>query len=785
MNILYVEDDPYDADLTQRALRKSAPHMRLDVARTQSEALERLEGGFDYQLLLTDLRLPDGSGFSLLSHVRERNLPIAVVVITGQGDEEIAVSVLKAGADDYLVKRQDYLERLALTLEGAYQRYRDEIARQERPLRVLYLESDPADIDLTRQHFARHAHHIHLEIVHTPAEVLQRLTIGNARGEYDAILLDSGLHSLDALELLKELRQVYGYELPIVLVTGHGDEELAAQALRMGASDYVVKSPGYLFRLPGLLENAYHRAQLQREQALLRASEARFRRLARNAPDIIYRYRLEPEPALDYVSPAVQDITGFTPEELMADSQSGMARIHPQDRRMFLDAFAEGAARGEPVVVRMYRKDGGLIWVEGRNVPIYDKDGRLVAHEGIIRDITQRKLDEQHIQRQLQRLNALRKVDFAITGTLDLHERLDVLLDHVILQLGVHAAGVLLYNKTTQLLEYSAGKGFRSLVVKNMSLHLGQGHAGQAALQRRTIHIPDRDALGEAGGFSELLAEEGFVAYYGTPLIAQADLKGVLEVYHRDPLEPDAEWLSFFETLAGQAAIAIDNAWLFDNLQRAYDRTLKGWVKALDLRDEETQGHTRRVTEITLRLARAMGASEGDLRHIQRGALLHDIGKMAIPDSILLKPGPLTDEEWVIMRRHPLYAYELLSPIDYLRPALDIPYCHHEKWDGTGYPRQLKGEEIPLAARIFAVVDVWDALSNDRPYRKAWEQERVLEYLRSQSGTYFDPVILEMFLQLLSEGSEWLEDEENSYLVRNDRAVRIMLGAGFAAEEGS
>ncbi len=187
-------------------------------------------------------------------------------------------------------------------------------------------------------------------------------------------------------------------------------------------------------------------------------------------------------------------------------------------------------------------------------------------------------------------------------------------------------------------------------------------------------------------------------------------------------------------------------------LARAYDSSLDGWSRALDLRDKETEGHTRRVTDMTLRLARAMGVPEADLVDIRRGALLHDIGKMGIPDSILLKPGPLTEEEWKVMRRHPVYAYEFLSPTPYLRPALDVPYCHHEKWDGTGYPRGLRGEGIPRAARIFAVADVWDALRSDRPYRAAWTAAKARDYIREQAGKHFDPRVVEVFLRIERQG---------------------------------
>ncbi len=192
-------------------------------------------------------------------------------------------------------------------------------------------------------------------------------------------------------------------------------------------------------------------------------------------------------------------------------------------------------------------------------------------------------------------------------------------------------------------------------------------------------------------------------------------------------------------------------------LAQAYDGTIEGWSRALDLRDHETEGHSRRVTEMTLALARAFGASEEELVHVRRGALLHDIGKMGVPDSILLKPGPLTEEEWVLMRRHPVYAYEMLSEVSFVRPALEIPHCHHEKWDGTGYPRGLKNEDIPLAARLFAVVDVWDALRSDRPYRRAWPIERTRDHIAALSGTHFDPRVVDVFLSQIAPAPKCLQ----------------------------
>jgi PAS domain S-box-containing protein len=190
-------------------------------------------------------------------------------------------------------------------------------------------------------------------------------------------------------------------------------------------------------------------------------------------------------------------------------------------------------------------------------------------------------------------------------------------------------------------------------------------------------------------------------------------------------------------------------------LQNAYEATLEGWAAALELREKETANHSRNVVEMTMKLAARFDFSDDELIHIKRGALLHDIGKMGIPDSILLKPGPLTDDEWTVMRMHPTFAFRLLSHIPYLEPALDIPYRHHERWNGAGYPSGQKGEEIPLPARIFAVVDVWDALSSDRPYRPAWPRESVINYLKEQSGIQFDPTVIDVFLTLISDnGSE-------------------------------
>jgi HD-GYP domain-containing protein (c-di-GMP phosphodiesterase class II) len=307
------------------------------------------------------------------------------------------------------------------------------------------------------------------------------------------------------------------------------------------------------------------------------------------------------------------------------------------------------------------------------------------------------------------------------------------------------------------MLEFAAGLGFKTNSLQHSQLKVGEGYAGQAVRERNVIHVANLQSGKTDFLRSPTFRDEKFTTYYGVPLIAKGQVLGVLEIFSRLPLTPDSGWLNFMIMLAGQASIAIDNAMLFRNLERlnaeltmAYDRTIEGWSRALQLRDSETEVHTRRVAEMSVHLARLMGISENELVQIRRGAILHDIGKVGIPDHILLKPGPLTDEEWELMRRHPLIAVDLISPIDYLTPALPIPRSHHEKWDGSGYPDGLAGEGIPLAARIFALVDVYDALTSARPYRAAWSRPDALDYIRSQSGRHFDPTITPLFINMIA-----------------------------------
>jgi HD-GYP domain-containing protein (c-di-GMP phosphodiesterase class II) len=432
-------------------------------------------------------------------------------------------------------------------------------------------------------------------------------------------------------------------------------------------------------------------------------------------------------------------LTTFFPKEVYSDIEKALQAIKQNQQ--------------PPYINYAIQLESGEQWFEARFM--LSNNNRSMV---IIQDITRYKVSEAKIQKQFEQMSALRAIDHAITSNVDLNLTLSILLTQVVNHLQIDAALILLWNDNIKKLEYAAGLGFQTDSLSHTKLRLGEGYAGIAALEQRVVQ--KINLLSHETDFlrSPTFGQEGFISYFGVPLIAKGEVQGVLEIFNRSLIKPDSEWLSFLQMLGGQAAIAIDNATLFSELQRsnaeitsAYDATIEGWSRALDLRDRATEGHTRRVIELTMQLAQQIEIPNNELIHIRRGAALHDIGKMGIPDRILHKPGPLTGEEWDTMRRHPQYAKDLLSSIEYLRPAKDIPCYHHERWDGSGYPKGLKGEEIPLAARLFAVVDVYDALTSDRPYRTAWSKQAALDYIREHRGKLFDPKITSVFLNLEKE----------------------------------
>ena len=379
----------------------------------------------------------------------------------------------------------------------------------------------------------------------------------------------------------------------------------------------------------------------------------------------------------------------------------------------------------------------------------------LITLAEIAGNAIQRVTLHQKTEQQLSQFKALSEIDRAILSSLDLHFNIKLLAENVVTQLGVDAADVMLFDPVMFTLNTMKGVGFRTKSFEGGHINLGEDFAGKAALERKIIHLDQLQMRAKNPVFAAAIEAEEFKSYYAVPLIAKGELRGVLQIFHRNSLGPDKEWLDLLGALASRAALAIDTIKVLENLERlnqdlvlSYDATIEGWSRALDLRDKETEGHSQRVTDLGLELARRMGLGGQALVNFRRGALLHDIGKMGVPDTILFKPGKLTDEEWVVMKQHTIFARDMLLDIAYLKDSLDIPYYHHERWDGSGYPLGQQGEEIPQSARIFAVADVFDALTSDRPYRKAWTKEMAMAHIRDESGKLFDPEVVNVFLKL-------------------------------------
>lgn len=405
--------------------------------------------------------------------------------------------------------------------------------------------------------------------------------------------------------------------------------------------------------------------------------------------------------------------------------------------------------------VPLWGKDGilGVINAESTEIGAFNEaDERLM--EALAIELTNamemiRLLEAE--QRRRQESERLREATAALTSTLD--------MDQVIQRILIQLEQVVPYISITMMLvendqlEIRAVRGFHSPDQMKILLDVNQfQHLREILVTARPGTIPDtyQDPRWQVRDGSEYIR-----CWMGVPMKIHEKVIGILNLDHTEVgryTEEDAEMAMAF---ANQAAVAVENAQLFKNLEdtnralsEAYDATIEGWSHALELRDRETEGHTLRVTALTMRMAEAAGIRGDELTSIRHGALLHDIGKMGIPDSILLKPGSLTETEWEVMRQHPEYARRLLSGVPRLQSALDIPYCHHERWDGSGYPRGLREKDIPFAARLFAVADVYDALTTDRPYRLAWTRETAMVYIRSQSGKGFDPQAVEIFLGL-------------------------------------
>ena len=583
----------------------------------------------------------------------------------------------------------------------------------------------------------------------------------------DLILLDLMMPYIDGFELMDALKRLIPDEdyLPILVLTADVDSTVKRRALSSGAMDFLTKPfdvSEVILRVGNLLfiRFLYHKLRDENltleEKVLLRTSELeqsekRNRAILEAIPDMMF-ITDGAGVFLDFHVNNLVDLY-IMPENFLRKS---ISKVLPPDlasailERINLVSTTGNSCSYEYSLM----KEGVQDSYEARMVSCGEQKVMTV-----VRNITEKKIAEKKIKRQIEYLTAINEIDLIILGSMELRSALRLVLTQVLDYLKVDAAVVLTLDQQTMAFEYATCLGIPENEIEQLQLPIATSFARRAVSENRVIFASDLSQNAEKFTLKGELSGEGFVSSVVEPLTAKGNTIGVLQVFNRSKIEEDRDWIICFEGLGNQIAIAIDSANTLADLKRSntdliqsYDDTIEGWSRGMDLRDKETEGHTLRVTEMTLLLAKEYGMEKSDLVNVRRGALLHDMGKLGIPDSILLKPGKLTDEEWVIMRKHPQFALDMLMPIAYLRPALDIPYSHHEKWDGSGYPQGLKEKQIPLTARMFAVVDVWDALRSDRPYREAWPEEKVIEHIKAGSGSHFDPEVVEIFMKIINKG---------------------------------
>jgi PAS domain S-box-containing protein/putative nucleotidyltransferase with HDIG domain len=767
-----IEDNPGDARLIQEMLNEASNiNLRFEHASSLREGLKYLgdpEKPLDAVLL--DLGLPDSQGFETFTRFHEEAESFTVIVLSGLNDVDLALHAVRNGAQDYLVKGQITGELLLRSIRHAIER--DEAERMLRESQERYqtlVDMMPDSI-----------------IVHTQGEVKfvnpAAMKLMGAEKPEDLI----GKQVMDFVH--QDYRQAVLERIRISQIEGKSLPPLEEKLFRLDGKLIEVEVTGtpLIFEdKPAsqlILRDITDRKQHERELEAVASVSSKLR-TANNLHEMLPIVIDEALASMEASEGTITLVEERTGDHLIVIGRGAREVAVGQKIIKGEGLTSEVVASGKPYINNHFRtkpepktvKLSNLEPTEsvaivpitaenqvigtlaiGREEPINEHDLRVLH---AICDIGGSALHRAELfegtQRRLRRLRSLREIDTAIASSFDLGLTLDVVVTQAINELQADASCVLLLNEE-QTLKYAAGKGFKTNAAKTANIKLGQGLAGRVAMERTFMEAPVIAKTLPPAELKTMVTEEGFTSYYAAPLVAKGKVIGVLETFQRSPVTRNEEWKDFLNTLAGQAAIAIDNATLFEDLQRsnqdlrkAYDRTIEGWAHALSLRDMETVEHSRRVTEMTVKLARALGMNDDQLVQVRRGALLHDIGKMSIADSILRKTGPLDETEWTQMRKHPDFARQMLAPIEFLHPATAIPVSHHEKWDGSGYPQGLKGKQIPLEARIFAIVDVWDALTSDRPYRAAWPEEKVRQYLQEQSGKHFDPKIVEAFFQYI------------------------------------
>lgn len=736
MKVLYVEDNPNDIDLLRREFKRSKSGITLVAASTINEAKQKIQTDAGYSLILIDMRLPDGNGLDLLSYIRRNDIRLPAIILTSYGDEDDAVNSISAGADDYIPKKEGFYSQVADSIKSAIERFNSAEKQKISFIKVLYIEHNNEDIFLTQRHIARYRPYIQIEYKKTFDEIEETASdVKTLLMEYDVILLDYRLPGRNAIEILKIIIDQSQHELPVIILTGQGDEETASQVLKMGAYDYIVKNPGYLFRVPNIIQSAYDKAQLIRQQKELVEKEEQLRekneyltKLLKysNIPIIVWNPSFE----VTHFNKAFERITGYQASEVM---EGGLDLIIP----------AKGHQRTFSAILETAKGDQ---W-ENREMSIRTKEGKQICLLWNSANITDKNNE---------------KVIATIAQGMDITEKKAEIKKVTYLSVHDHLTG--LYNRV-----YYEGKIRKLNNARNLPLTVvysdlnglklandAYGYAAGDELLKIAAKVfksefRKTDTVIRMGGdeFVVLMTKAStqdaeIIIQRIRSRIAQIKVKTVeLSIsFGIDTKNNDAE--NIVDVLKN-AENRMFRVKLFEGPSMR-GKTIYAIINTLHEKNKREEMHSRRVSKICENVGKSLNLSESNINDLVTVGLLHDIGKVAIEEAVLNKPGSLTGEEWESIKRHPEIGYRILSAVNDMADLAEFVLYHHERWDGKGYPKGLKGEKIPLQSRIIAIADAYDAMTSPRPYRESLSVEVARNEILINAGKQFDPTLAKLFL---------------------------------------
>lgn len=727
LKILIIDDNEDDAALMEHFLRKQWPEALVTVIDSREGFLDLLDSNFQFDLVISDWSLPQFSGMDALKMLRGSDIQAPFILVSGKIGEESAVQAIREGAYDYVLKNN--LTRLPIAANRALQDRVREQAEQKMQ-----------------------------EQLHLQATGLQAIPI--------AIVIISASGIIESVNSAFENLTGYAPEE----VIGRSVLEFCYSGLCMAdfknwkgsdiktTRDIEHRKDGSLYLEERTICPVFNDAnQLTHFIAAKTDVTGEEQRKRQNELELLYS------------SICAQANSSFL---LIKRTLSFIAEQFPTSEPGFRVSASNHESPESAWYGTTHGKDDHLFTYEihffdqpfGQLAMNYSSTSVLNEFElyAVIAKAFESALlklaAKERVESQIKKISFLSYITKSINSVFDADLMLGNILKQSAKLLDADTMALYLYNKETKDYVRRAHYGLRSINLTGVHIAPGQPYVGTAASEQQFLSCYTFDNLNSQDQFIALIKTEKFLSQHCAPIVVGGMTLGVLEVFQRKEFTLTDEWVALFEAIAMQTGVALEYNTVFLELQsvyrdleNSYEATIEGWSSAMDLRDQETESHSKRVTSLTVAFATRLGFSQDDIVRAKRGALLHDIGKIGIPDSILRKNGPLTEEEWAIMKEHPSKAYGMLYRIPYLRNCLDIPLYHHEKWDGTGYPQGLSGKKIPLAARMFALIDVYDALTSDRPYRKAWTKEKTVEYIREQAGRHFDPELTEAFIALIKD----------------------------------